>query len=292
MQLRELIGGTLRPSDPRRFLIEAMVGAMMADGTASEAELSALHQQLASHELFVAMTAPASKMLIQIATDAVDFAGDSVARVDAIAKGLPSRPLRLAAYAMACDVSSVDDGVGGDEARYLDALRDAMHVSRQDADHLMSAASGGRTLAMLEKKVRHLRDIVPTLVELFMVREMTEGIVTETDRAEVRKLILGLTDVGIRTGELDAAVDRSFASAQTRGLNLSNEIESVGAEVSEPTDRYWVVVYTIVTDLARDVRGWRESEFFTALVAGFGLDAATVDAAVKDAELMVAAGKA
>lgn len=292
MQLKELIGGTLRPSDPRRFLIEAMVGAMMADGTASESELATLHKQLETNELFEAMTASASKMLIQVATDAVDFAGDSGARVDAIAKGLPSRPLRLAAYAMACDVSCAEGGVGDEETRYLDGLRDAMWVSALDADHLMSAASGGRTLAMLEKKVNQLMDIVPTLVELFMIREMTEGIVTDADKAEVRRLLIGLTDVGIRTSDLDAAVDRAYANAQTRGLNLPHEIETVGAEIPEPVDRYWATVYTVVTDIARGTQGWRESPFFAALIAGFGLDAATVDSAIADAELMVAAAKA
>jgi uncharacterized tellurite resistance protein B-like protein len=269
-----------------------MVGAMMADGTASEAELAALHQQLATHELFEAMTGPASKMLIQVATDAVDFAGDSAGRVNAIAKGLPSRPLRLAAFAMACDVSCAEGGVGPEEKHYLDALRDAMWVSAQDADHLMSAASGGRTLAMLEKKVNQLMDIVPTLVELFMIREMTEGIVTEADKTEVRRLLVGLTDVGIRTSELDAAVNKAFANAQTRGLNLPHEIEGVGEELPDAIDRYWATVYTVVTDLARGTQGWRESAFFSALVDGLGLDPAAVESAVTDAELMVAAAGA
>jgi len=41
-----LLGGGLRPNDPRRFLIEAMIGAMTADGVVDPRELAAMQKQI------------------------------------------------------------------------------------------------------------------------------------------------------------------------------------------------------------------------------------------------------
>ena len=49
-----LLGGGLKPNDPRRFLIEAMIGAMNADGVVDPRETAAIEQQIASHPLFIA----------------------------------------------------------------------------------------------------------------------------------------------------------------------------------------------------------------------------------------------
>ena len=50
--VKEFLGGGLRPNDPRRFLVEAMVGAMTADGHADPRELQMMQKIIAEHELF------------------------------------------------------------------------------------------------------------------------------------------------------------------------------------------------------------------------------------------------
>src|SRR5256885_17094533 len=93
-------GGGLRPNDPRRFLIEAMVGAMHADGVADPREAQMVQQQIANHPLFKGLGAAAARTLIDLSNDAIRFAGSAVSRAPAIAKGLPARIHRLAAHGL------------------------------------------------------------------------------------------------------------------------------------------------------------------------------------------------
>src|SRR3982750_4982951 len=106
--VKELLGGGLRPNDPRRFLIEAMVGAMHADGVADPREAAEVERQIATHPLFTGLGAAAAKTLIGLSNDAIQFAGGSLGRAPAIAKGLPARIHRLAAYGMAAEVAAAD----------------------------------------------------------------------------------------------------------------------------------------------------------------------------------------
>src|SRR5688500_14427536 len=103
--VKDLLGGGLRPNDPRRFLIEAMIGAMSADGVVDPRETAVLERQLAQHPLFQGLGAGPARTLIDLSNDAIRFAGTAVARAPAIAKGLPARMHRLAAYGMAAEVA-------------------------------------------------------------------------------------------------------------------------------------------------------------------------------------------
>ena len=81
-----LLGGALKPNDPRRFLIEAMIGAMNADGVVDPRETAAVEQQIASHPLFQGLGAGAARTLIDLSNDAIRFAGNALGRAPAIAK--------------------------------------------------------------------------------------------------------------------------------------------------------------------------------------------------------------
>lgn len=48
-RVRDTINGTLRPNDPRRFLVEAMLGAMSADGKVHDEELKVMRPQASVH---------------------------------------------------------------------------------------------------------------------------------------------------------------------------------------------------------------------------------------------------
>src|SRR5688572_18070714 len=124
--VRELIGGGLRPNDPRRFLLEAMVGAMHADGEVDPREAAVLEHWMAQHPLFVDLGAASARTLIGIATDAIQFSGSAARRAPAIAAGLPARIHRLAAYAMAAEVAHADQTLHQAEVAFLEALRNSL----------------------------------------------------------------------------------------------------------------------------------------------------------------------
>src|SRR5688572_2682013 len=96
--VKDLLGGGLRPNDPRRFLIEAMIGSMSSDGMVDPREMAVLERHIATHALFNGLNPNAARTLIDLANDAIKFAGRAISRTAAIAKGLPARIHRLAAY--------------------------------------------------------------------------------------------------------------------------------------------------------------------------------------------------
>jgi len=63
-----ILSGGLRPNDPRRFLIEAMLGAMHADGVVDQREQQAMEQQIAGHPLFQGLGANAARTLVELST--------------------------------------------------------------------------------------------------------------------------------------------------------------------------------------------------------------------------------
>src|SRR5687768_3461532 len=135
---RDVIGGALRPNDPRRFLVEAMIGAMNADGKIDERERAVLDRHLAQHDLFAGVATHAAKTLIELATDAINFAGSATARVPHIAKGLTSRIHRITAYAMACEIVQADAEVTHAEMGFLETLRQAVRVAPHEAQQIFT----------------------------------------------------------------------------------------------------------------------------------------------------------
>ena len=125
--VRDLIGGALRPNDPRRFLIEAMIGAMNADGVVDPRERAVIERHIKAHDLFAGLGAPAAEMLVDLANDAIRISG-ALARTTSIAKGLPARIHRLAAFGMAAEVAAADEQLVEGELRFLEALRIALRI--------------------------------------------------------------------------------------------------------------------------------------------------------------------
>src|SRR5262245_57060663 len=107
--LSKMYGGSLKPNDPRRFLVESIVGMMQADGVITQDELDALDRNLQEHEVFGGLTPDLTKILIDMAKESIAFAGSPRRRVPYMAKGLPSRSHRMAAYAVACEVGLADE---------------------------------------------------------------------------------------------------------------------------------------------------------------------------------------
>src|SRR5688572_14916302 len=141
--VRELLGGGLRPNDPRRFLIEAMIGAMNADGVIDARETAIVEHHLAQHPLFYGLGAKAARTLIDLSNDAIKFAGSAIGRTSAIAKGLPARIHRLAAYGMAAEVAVADQQLHHGEISFLEALRISLRISPIESGQILEAARTG-----------------------------------------------------------------------------------------------------------------------------------------------------
>lgn len=173
---RDAIGGALRPGDPRRFVVEAMLGAVQADGVVDPRELAVLDRHLGEHELFQGVRAEMARTMIDLAADALRFAGSSTARIGAIARGLPSRIHRGAAYAMACEVVAADDDVSPAELTFLEHLRLALRVSPEEALGVQAALRGRRLGRHLDEQVAHVRSLAPLALELAGLRAVVEGV--------------------------------------------------------------------------------------------------------------------
>jgi uncharacterized tellurite resistance protein B-like protein len=283
-QLREMMGGSLRPSDPRRFLVEAMIGAMTADGVADRRELEVLRGQLADHDLFSGLPDSAADMLIDMGTEAIRFAGEGTRRVGAIAKGLPSRTHRLAAYGMACEVSAAEGGIDAAEQRYLESLRAALSIGERESAVILEGARAGRAMAALEQRVQRLREMWPVLIDCFALHLSAEHPPAEAET--IRRVLAELPDVTALPDEIDTAARRSLRDVAARCADLPGELSRLSGELPFPMDRYWCAVYLMMAERAFGRDQWPAVPFFCQLQQSFGLTDVEMERAAQDARLL------
>ena len=160
--LRKMFSGKVTGDDPRRFLIEAMLGAMEADGDITDEEMEVLQKNLDEHEAFEGLVAEETSRLIDLAADAIRQADKADGRAAAIAKGLPNRSHRLSAYAMACEVCVSDNElpeseikafinrVAGpsEEVQQTEMLLEAGREALAQEDHAMAAQAFAQVLSL------------------------------------------------------------------------------------------------------------------------------------------------
>ena len=258
---RDMIGGGLRPSDPRRFLIEVMIGAMYADGSVDQRELDALNRNLADHDLFAGLNSEAAKTLVGLATDAVKFAGSSTSRIPAMAKGLPARIHRLCGYAMACEICAADETVDAAEQNYLDTLRVALRIAPHEAQQVFVAAQHKRISQYLDDRVLRLRSLVPVIIEMFTLRAWARGTVTDDHRFALRDFFLAVPDLSGRIDDIEGELFKAFRKPRTAGFNVYNELQALVANLPDQVDRYWMVVYAMLAEPPNIVPSWRVVPF-------------------------------
>ena len=281
--MKDLLGGSLRPNDPRRFLIEAMVGAMYADGVADEREQQMVHQQIASHALFQGLGAGAAKTLIDLSNDAIQFAGSAVARTPAIAKGLPARIHRLAAYGMAAEVAAADEQIVEGELRFLEALRIALRISPGEAERIVHAARIGQLATYLDDRYLRAKSMVSVAAEVFALRALARAQATDEHRFRVRDFFAAIPDLAMKTDELDAELYRSFRRPRAPDAQVYGELSRVAQTLPDPVDRYWIVVYTLVAEQPATVPSWRVIPFMGVMQAAFQIVDTDMELAVVDA---------
>ena len=281
--IKDLMGGGLRPNDPRRFLIEAMIGAMSADGVADPRETAMLERQLAQHPLFQGLGASAARTLIDLSNDAIRFAGKAVARAPAIAKGLPARMHRLAAYGMAAEVAVADTAIHHGELSFLEGLRIALRISPLESGQIVTAAQAGQLTEYLEDRYRRIRGLIPVACEVFALRAMARGVANDDQRFKLRDFFAALPDLMLTRDELDAELYRAFRRPRGPDAHVFSELARVARGLPDPVDRYWMVVYTLVAEMPATVASWRVIPFVGVIQSAFQITDTDMELAAVDA---------
>jgi uncharacterized tellurite resistance protein B-like protein len=281
--LKSLLGGGLKPGDPRRFLVDAMVGAMHADGTATSTEMALMQERIATHPLFEGLAAPAARTLIDLSNDAVAFAGTPVARTPAIAKGLPARIHRLAAYGMAAEVAAVDQHIDAGELQFLEALRGALRISPHEAEGIVHAARAGQLTAYLDDRYLRVKSIISVAAEVFALRALARAMGTDEHRFKVRDFFAAIPDLALPADELDTELYRAFRRPRAPDAQVFGELSRVAQALPDAADRYWIVVYTLAAEAPSTVPSWRVIPFTGVLQSAFQIVDSDMELAVVDA---------
>lgn len=281
--MKELLGGGLRPNDPRRFLIEAMVGAMNADGVADPREVAQMQKIVADHPLFQGLGAAAARTLVELSTDAIKFAGSAIGRTPAIAKGLPARLHRLAAFGMAAEVVVADEQIVHGELSFLEALRIALRISPLEAESILQAARNFDLAAYLDDRYLRVRGMISVASEVFALRALARAVATDEHRFKVRDFFSAIPDLAAPKDDLDSELYRAFRRPRAPDAQVFGELARVAQALPDPVDRYWMVVYTLVAEPPATVPSWRVIPFIGVMQAAFHITDTDMELAVIDA---------
>jgi uncharacterized tellurite resistance protein B-like protein len=278
-----LMSGGLRPNDPRRFLIEAMIGAMTADGVIDPRESAQIQKQIAEHPMFTGLGQVAARTLIDLSTDAIKFAGSAMNRAPAIAKGLPARIHRLAAYGMAAEVAVADDQLVDAEVNFLEALRIALRIAPLEAENIVVAARAHQLAPYLDDRYLRVKQMIGVACEVFALRALARAMATDDHRFKVRDFFAAIPDLALTKDELDAELYRAFRRPRSPGAQVFSELARVAQTLPDPVDRYWMVVYTLVAEMPATVPSWRVIPFMGVMQAAFQIVDTDMELAVIDA---------
>jgi uncharacterized tellurite resistance protein B-like protein len=286
--LRKMFGGGLSADDPRRFLVEVMLSAMEADGDVTPEEMEILQRNLDGHELFADLSGDGSARLIDMAADAIREAGGGPHRLEAIAKGLPSRSHRLTAYAMACEICVSDAELPEAEIRYLELLQSALQLDDDEAAEIFEAARQKSGLQTLEEKTSRMRELMPRFVDCMALMAAADGEVHDEELAGVRAVLKNIPDMAVLTAdELEEAIRVSFERVKDK--DPAEQLASIAETIESPNDRYWTAVYMMIVALADGKTDWREVGFLKTVETTFGLSDEHMDQAMKTAALFPSA---
>ena len=281
--VKGLLGGGLKPNDPRRFLIEAMIGAMNSDGTVDARETAAVERQLTSHPLFQGLAGTAARTLIEMSNDAIRFAGSAIGRVPAIAKGLPARIHRLAAFGMAAEVAAADLELADGEREFLEALRIALRIAPLESEALIESARVGRLTDHLEDRYHRIRSLVPVAAEVFALRAIGRGASNDDQRFRIADFFTAIPDLVLAKDELDGVLYQAFRKPRAADAQVFGELASVAHSLPDPVDRYWIMVYTLVAEPRDAVANWRVIPFTGVMQHAFQIVDTDMELAVVDA---------
>lgn len=280
--VKELFRGSLRANDPRRFVIEAMVGAMLADGVADNRELEIITTRIANHPLFNGLSPEAAKTLTDLSADSIRFAGGSQARAATIGKSLPARCHRISAFAMAAEVCASDTQFVESERMYLETLRLALRIGPLEAEYAYNALATGELSRFLEDRVLRIHSLTPLACNLFALRGAARGMANDDHRFQVSDFCAAIPDFLPLRDQLDAELYRAFKRAAAVE-DIPRELRALAESLPDPIDRYWLVVYALAAEPPAALASWRVIPFVGLLQNAFQIVDADMELAVSDA---------
>jgi uncharacterized tellurite resistance protein B-like protein len=281
--VKGLLGGGLKPNDPRRFLIEAMIGAMNADGIIDPREIATIERRIATHPLFQGLGPAPARTLIDLSTDAIKFAGSAFSRAPAIAKGLPARIHRLAAFGMAAEVAAADEQLVDGELQFLEALRISLRIAPLESEALVDNARAGHLGEYLDDRYHRIKSLIPVACEVFALRALGRSMANDEERFRVRDFFAAIPDLSLSKDELDAELYRAFRRPRAADAQVFGELSHLAATLPDPVDRYWMMVYTLVAEVPATVPSWRVIPFTGVMQAAFQITDTDMELAVVDA---------
>ncbi len=285
--LRKMFSGGVDENDPRRFLIEAMLAAMGADGEISGEEVDTLDKTLEEHDLFRDISGDARGRLIDIAAGAIADAGGGLKRVAEIAKGLPGRTHKQTGYTMACEICVSDGEIPESEIRFLDALQTALELDSDTAEELFNAARSTNGLKTVEEKTESMRELMPRFVECMALMAAADGEIHDDELIGVRAVLASIPDMSVLSSdELNDAIVSAFNRVKEKSLD--GAIAEAAETINSQLDRYWTTVYMMIVSLADGKTDWREVAFLSTTRDVFELDDELMDQAMKAAMLFPA----
>ena len=262
--------------------MEAIVGAMQADGVVTKEELEVLESSVSELEMFSSLPPDAVKALIDIGNEAIAFAGSSIRRIPYMAKGLPSRSHRLAAYAVACEIA-LADGESPPEVLYLRHLKQHFLLGDEEAKAIYEAAKKKRAMNEVELRTLKMQDLMPLNLECMALMAGADGTVTESERRALVGVVRNIGDMAVLgEDELQAAVDGAFKRVE--GKDADREISKIAQQMSS-SDRYWAAVYMCIIALADGNRDWRHVWLLGSAQEAFKLTERQMDQAMNSAKL-------
>ncbi|MFO0557717.1 MAG: DUF533 domain-containing protein [Polyangiales bacterium] len=278
--LRTMFGSGLTENDPRRYLVEAMVAAVEADGQVTDAELATLHEKLEKNEAFASLSPDARERLVDQAADAVEAAGGGRNRVEAMAKGLPSRAEKLLAYTLACDVCVADDDLAEKEIAFLEALQGALGIPDEEAQGIFEAARKGSAVLTIEERAGKIRALIPRFLEAMALMTVADGKIDDSETERIEMVLAHIADMrALSESELHDEVVAAFDRVGSR--DVGEVLGEIAASITNPTDRFWTTTYMMIISVADKDEDWQELALLGRAQKAFGLTSAQMDAAMK-----------
>jgi hypothetical protein len=255
---------------------------MNADGVIDPRERAVLDRHIKGHALFDGLGTAAANTLIELSNDAIRIAGAD-ARTPAIARGLPARIQRIAAFGMAAEVCAADQALVAGELTFLEALRIALRISLYESEQIIAAARQGAIARFLDDRLLRIKNLIPTASAIFALRAHARGKVTDDHRFRVRDFFRAIPDLSRRGDDLDVELYRAFRRPQPAGTNTFSALAEIARTLPDPVDRYWMIVYTLVAELPATVASWRIIPFVGLMQGAFQIGDTDMELAVVDA---------
>jgi len=278
--LRTMFGSGLTKDDPRAFLVEAMVGAIDADGEVHDSELAKLHEKLDQHEVFAGLTKDTKERLVDQAAEALESAGGAKNRIEAIGKGLHSRAERVIAYTLACEICVADNEMKESEIPYLEALQTALGLPDSEAQELFESVRKSSGIFTIEERVKRMQALMPRFIDAMVLLSLADGKVSDTEKETIATVLSHIADArSLGEKSLLDQVNESFNRLGSR--NTQDVLNEICGVITSPTDRFWTLTYMMIIAVTDGAKDWQELGLLAQFQKAFGLDSKAMDSAMK-----------